>query len=409
VRGAARVLFLTVFIDLMGFGIVVPILAFSAKEYGVDGLTLGLILGSFSLMQFLFSPIWGRLSDRIGRRPVLMASLFGNVLGFATFAFASNVAMLFASRILCGVAAASISTAQAYVADSTDDAGRAKGMAIIGMAFGLGLVLGPPMGGILSSAGVSLHLPATLLPGAVAATLSGIALLLATFALPESNPRKVSTARWSVIDSESWKIFFRTRGLRLAGTSLAVLMCTLASLAPILVLVGRDRYALSARQVGYLFGLMGIVVVVLQLTAIGRIVKRLGDVGAALTGAGALMLGLVLVPWTQDTRMLIAATCLMGVGQGLCNPTLSAYISKMAPTAQRGGILGVSSSLTALARVIGPALAGLAYDALKAPGALLTQAVIVTIAIVLAARLVIRAQDPALRSPGTASTSLPRT
>jgi MFS transporter, DHA1 family, tetracycline resistance protein len=409
VRGAARVLFLTVFIDLMGFGIVVPILAFSAKEYGVDGLTLGLILGSFSLMQFLFSPIWGRLSDRIGRRPVLMTSLFGNVLGFVTFAFASNVAMLFASRILCGVAAASISTAQAYVADSTDDAGRAKGMAIIGMAFGLGLVLGPPLGGILSSAGASLSLPATLLPGAAAATLSGIALLLATFALPESNPRKVSTGRWSVVDTESWKIFFHSRGLRLAGSSLAVLMCTLASLAPILVLVGRDRYALSARQVGYLFGLMGVVVVVLQLTVVGRLTKRLGDLGAALTGAGALMLGLLLVPWTQDTRVLIAATCLMGVGQGLCNPTLSAYISKMAPAAHRGGILGVSSSLTALARVLGPALAGLAYDALKAPGALLTQTAIVTIAIVLAARLITRQQDPAVPSPHTASTSLPRT
>lgn len=391
VRGASRVLFLTVFIDLMGFGIVVPVLAFSAKEYGVDGMTLGLILGSFSLMQFLFSPIWGRLSDRIGRRPVLMASLFGNIVGFITFAFASNVAMLFASRILCGVAAASISTAQAYVADSTDEAGRAKGMALIGMAFGLGLVLGPPIGGILSSAGAGLHLPSTLLPGAAAAMLSAIALLIAIFALPESNPRgDRNPARWSPIDTENWRIFFRTRGLRLAGTSLAVLMCTLASLAPILVLVGRDRFGLSTRQVGYLFGLMGVVVVVLQLTAVDRITRRLGDIGAALAGAGALMLGLLLVPWTQDTRVLIAATCLMGIGQGLCNPTLSAYISKIAPASHRGGILGVSSSLTALARVIGPVLAGLAYDALQTPGALFSQAAVVAIAVVLAMRLIAR-------------------
>jgi MFS transporter, DHA1 family, tetracycline resistance protein len=387
-RGAFRVLFLTVFIDLMGFGIVVPVLAFSAKEYGVDGMTLGLILGSFSLMQFLFSPIWGRLSDRIGRRPVLMVSLFGNVLGFITFAFASNVAMLFASRILCGVAAASISTAQAYVADSTDDQGRAKGMAIIGMAFGLGLVLGPPIGGLLSSASIDWQLPAPLLPGAVAALLSATALLLATFALPESNPRKPrSGGRWSPIDTASFEVFFHTRGLRLAGLSLAVLMCTLASLAPILVLVGRDRFGLSAKEVGYLFGLMGVIVVVLQLTAIDRMTRLAGDIGTALTGAGSLMLGLLLVPWTQDTRVLIIATCLMGVGQGLCNPTLSAYISKIAPPAERGGILGVSSSLTALARVIGPALAGLAYDSLRTPGAVFSQAIIVTIAIVLALRL----------------------
>lgn len=387
-RGAFRVLFLTVFIDLMGFGIVVPVLAFSAKEYGVDGLTLGLILGSFSLMQFLFSPIWGRLSDRIGRRPVLMASLFGNVIGFTTFAFASNVAMLFASRIICGIASSSIPTAQAYVADATDDEGRAKGMAIIGMSFGLGLVLGPPMGGLLSSASTSLALAAPLLPGLVAALLSATALCLAAFLLPESNPRKPrGPERWSPVDIESYKVFFRVRGLRLAGLALATLMCALASLSPILVLVGRDRFGLSAKEVGYLFGLMGIVVVLLQLTVLDRIAKRLGDVTSALMGAGSLMLGLLLVPWTQDTRVLVLATCLMGVGQGLCNPTLSAYISKIAPPTERGGILGVSSSLTALARVIGPAVAGLAYDALRTPGALYSQAVIVTIAIVFAVRL----------------------
>lgn len=256
------------------------------------------------------------------------------------------------------------------------------------MAFGLGLVLGPPLGGLLSSAGLSLHLRATLLPGVAASLLSATALLLATFALPESNPRNIRrSGRWSPIDTESWRVFFRTRGLRLAGLSLAVLMCTLASLSPILVMVGRDRFGLSAKEVGYLFGLMGVIVVMLQLTAIDRITRRLGDVGTAITGAAALMIGLLLVPGTRDTRMLILATCLMGVGQGLCNPTLSAYISKMAPPTERGGILGVSSALTALARVIGPALAGLAYDGLQTPGALFSQALIVTIAIALAARL----------------------
>ena len=402
---AARALFLTVFIDLMGFGIVVPILAFSAKTYGASGLTLGLILGSFSLMQFLFSPVWGRLSDRTGRRPVLMASLAGNVLGFLCFAFAVNVAMLFASRILCGVAAASIATAQAYVADSTDDAGRAKGMALIGMAFGLGLVLGPPLGGILSAFGASLHLSPTLVPGAAAATLSATALLIAIFALPESRksgeaPR--GAGRWPLLDDESWSLFFRTRGLRLAGGALAVLMCTLASLAPILVLIGRDRFGLTAKQVGYLFGLMGVVVVLLQASAVDRVTRRLGDVGAGLTGAACLMLGLLLIPFTRDVKLLVGATCLMGVGQGLCNPALSSYISKVAPASHRGGILGVSSSLNALARVVGPALAGFAYDTFAAPGALLSQAVVVTIAIALGVRLI------AAAAPATLERTLPR-
>lgn len=378
-----RVLFLTVFIDLLGFGIVVPMLAFCAKQYGASGAVLGMILGSFSLMQFLFSSIWGRLSDRAGRRPVIMASLLGNVLGFCVFALASNVPMLFASRILCGIAAASVSTAQAYIADSTDEANRSAGMALIGMAFGLGIVLGPPLGGILSGFFSSPNL----LPGAVAACLSAIAFTMAAFALPESNPRRAQAARWSLLDHESWLIFFRLRELRLAGASLAALMFTLASLAPILVLVGRDRFTMSAREVGYLFGLMGLVVVALQATVIGWLTRRAGDVGTGISGAAALMLGLLIVPFTHSRGALVVAVCLMGAGQALCNPALSAYISKISPPTQRGAILGVSTSLNALARVFGPAAAGLAYDALRAPGALLSQAAVVTLGIVLSLRL----------------------
>lgn len=388
-RSASRVLFLTVFIELMGFGIVVPILAFSAKEYGASGMTLGLVLGSFSLAQFLFSPVWGRLSDRVGRRPVLMGSLCGDIAGFLTFAFASNVALLFASRILSGIAGASIATAQAYIADSTDEEGRAKGMAIIGMAFGLGLVLGPPIGGILSGIGVDWNLPPNLLPGLVAAALSAGALLLASVALPESKPPDATpAARWSLIDTEGWRIFFHTRALRLGGGALATLMCTLASLAPILVLIGRDAFALDAKRIAYLFGLMGVVVVLLQATAVARVARRVGDIGAAMIGAAALIAGLLLIPFTRDLRLLIAATCLMGVGQGMCNPALSSFLSKVAPPTHRGAVLGVSSSMNALARVLGPALAGLAYDAWRGPGALFTQAAVVMVGIALAARLV---------------------
>jgi MFS transporter, DHA1 family, tetracycline resistance protein len=385
-----RVLFLTVFIDLMGFGIVVPILAFCSKQYGASGMTLGLILGSFSAMQFLFSPIWGRLSDRIGRRPVLMISLFGNILGFGTFAFASNVAMLFATRIFSGIASASISTAQAYIADTTDEQSRSREMARISMAFGLGLILGPPIGGLLSSFGASsLHVPPNRLPGLAAATLSSIAMLMAIFMLPESlKPDSASAAhRRSLFDNESWRILFHTRGLRLAGSSLAVIMCALASLSPMLVLIGRDRFGLAARDVGYLLGVMGIVVVILQWSAIHWFTERLGDVGTGVLGAGALMLGLLLVPLTHARGVLIVATCLMGVGQGLCHPTISAFVTKIAPSSHRGGILGVLSSMTALARMFGPALVGFAYDLLKTPGAIFLQAAIVSVGIALAMRL----------------------
>jgi MFS transporter, DHA1 family, tetracycline resistance protein len=388
-RWPLRVLFLTVFIDLMGFGIVVPILAFVSKEYGASGLTLGLILGSFSLMQFLFSPLWGRLSDRIGRRPVLMISLFGNVLGFSCFALASNVAMLFATRILSGIASASIPAAQAYIADTANEANRAKEMGRISMAFGLGLVLGPPFGGLLSGLATDMGLRPNVLPGAAAAALSSIALLMAIFALPES--LAATSGRhakgWSILDTGSWRILFGTRALRLGGLALAVLMCTLASLAPILVLAGRDRYSLSAREVGYLMGLMGVVVVALQLGLTHRLTRRFGDLGAGLLGAASLVAGLLIVPASMLRAPLIAAVCLMGVGQGLCHPTLSAFISKVAPSEHRGGILGVSSSMTALARVVGPALAGLAYDAYRTGGAVASQVLIAAIGIALLVRL----------------------
>lgn len=388
-RWPLRILFLTVFIDLMGFGVVVPILAFVSKEYGASGMTLGLILGSFSLMQFLFSPLWGRLSDRIGRRPVLMISLFGNVLGFSCFALASNVAMLFATRILSGIASASIPAAQAYIADTAGEESRAKEMGRISMAFGLGLVLGPPFGGLLAGLATDMGLRPNALPGAAAAALSSIALLMAVFALPESlsATSERHAKRWSILDTESWRTLFQMRSLRLAGVGLAVLMCTLASLAPILVLAGRDRYALTAREIGMLMGLMGVVVVLLQLGLLERLARRFGDVGTALVGAGSLIVGLAVVPLTIHRAPLIAAVCLMGIAQGLCHPTLSAFISRVAPSAQRGGILGVSSSMTALARMIGPALAGFAYDALRTEGAIGSQIAVAMVGIALLARL----------------------
>jgi MFS family permease len=384
-RWPLRVLFMSIFIDLMGFGIVVPILAFVSKEYGASGMTLGLILGSFSLMQFLFSPVWGRLSDRIGRRPVLMISLFGNVLGFSCFALASNVFLLFATRIISGIASASIPAAQAYIADTTDESTRAKEMGRISLAFGLGLVLGPPLGGFLSGLGTDLHFRPTVLPGVAAALMSSVALLLAIFALPESLKPGAAAAhvRGSILDHDSWALVFRTRALRLGAGGLAILMCTLASLAPILVLVGRDRYALTAREIGAFMGLMGVVVIALQLGILDRLSRRFGDVLTSMIGGAALVAGLLLIPLTDARVVLAVAICLSGVGQGLCHPALSAFISKVAPPSHRGGILGVSSSMTALARVIGPALVGLAYDALKTGGAIASQVIVVAIGMTL--------------------------
>src|SRR5438128_4235690 len=178
-RSSLLVLFLTVFIDLIGFGMVIPFLSFYAREYGASGATVGAVVGIYSIMQFFFAPVWGRMSDRVGRRPVILLSLAASCSGYFLFAFAHSFAMLFVSRIIAGVGGANIGTAQAYIADTTTVENRAKGMGIIGAAFGMGFILGPPMSGILSAIGIKHGLHGNLLPGAVAAGLSLTALLIA--------------------------------------------------------------------------------------------------------------------------------------------------------------------------------------------------------------------------------------
>src|ERR1051325_10205126 len=167
---------------------VIPFLSFYAREYGASGTTVGAVVGIYSIMQFFFAPVWGRMSDRIGRRPVLLISLTASCLGYLLFGFARNLVMLFASRVIAGAGGANIGTAQAYIADSTTAENRAKGMGLIGAAFGMGFILGPPLSGILSAVGIHHHLPGNLLPGLVAATMSLGALLLALFVLGESKP-----------------------------------------------------------------------------------------------------------------------------------------------------------------------------------------------------------------------------
>jgi DHA1 family tetracycline resistance protein-like MFS transporter len=152
-RSSLLVLFLTVFIDLIGFGMVIPFLSFYAREYGASGIAVGAVVGIYSIMQFFFAPVWGRLSDRVGRRPILLVSLVASTSGYLLFAFSRSLTVLFASRIVAGAGGANIGTAQAYIADSTTSEQRAKGMGLIGAAFGMGFILGPPLSGFLSAFG----------------------------------------------------------------------------------------------------------------------------------------------------------------------------------------------------------------------------------------------------------------
>lgn len=388
-KGSLLVLFLTVFIDLLGFGIVVPLLAYYAEAYGASGFTLGMILGSYSLMQFFFSPVWGRMSDRIGRRPVLIASLSGNVVGYALFAISNDITLLMISRIVSGIAAANIATAQAYVADTTTPENRAKGMGLIGAAFGLGFIFGPPAGGLLAHLGTSLGYSGNLFPGLLAAGASLAAVTIAFFHLPESKKPDVRPRSGlpPQFDPSMIRLVISNTGLHLSLVTLFLMIMAFAGMEPSVVLYGKDKFNFTTRELGYFFGFMGVIVAALQGGVIGRVAKRFGDIGAAIFGATSLFVGMSLIPIVSTVPMLVVVAVFIAIGQGFVYPSLTSHISKLAPEEHRGSILGISTASSSLSRVFGPIVAGMLYDKWAGYGAFWGLALGVLVGIVLATRL----------------------
>lgn len=384
------VIFLTIFIDLLGFGIVIPLLAFFARQYGATGKTVGIVVGVYSLMQFIFSPMWGRLSDRIGRRPVLLISLAGSVIGYTLFAFSRDLVALFVARMIAGIAAANIGTAQAYIADSTTPENRARGMGLIGAAFGLGFILGPPIGGLLSHVGTTWHLPGNLLPGLAAAALSLTALLLALSSLEESRSIVVVPRRRMApqFDREVWKSIATAPGLRIVFITFFLIILAFSGMETTVTLFGRDRFNFTARDLGYFFGFMGIIVASIQGGGIGALTRRFGERRLVLAGAGFLAVGFALVPAVENPRMLYFVAILIALGQGMSYPSLSSLTSRTSGPGDHGSMLGIQASIGSLARIIGPLLAGFIYDAFGNRGPFFSSAILSALAFVIALGLV---------------------
>lgn len=384
------VIFLTIFIDLLGFGIVIPLLAFFARQYGATGKTVGIVVGVYSLMQFIFSPMWGRLSDRIGRRPVLLISLAGSVIGYTLFAFSRDLVALFVARMIAGIAAANIGTAQAYIADSTTPENRARGMGLIGAAFGLGFILGPPVGGLLSHVGTTRHLPGNLLPGLAAAALSLTALLLALSSLEESRSIVVAPRRRMApqFDPEVWKSIATAPGLRIVFLTFFLIILAFSGMETTVTLFGRDRFNFTARDLGYFFGFMGIIVASIQGGGIGALTRRFGERRLVLAGAAFLAAGFALVPAVENPRMLYFVAILIALGQGISYPSLSSLTSRTSGPGDHGSMLGIQASIGSLARIIGPLLAGFIYDAFGNRGPFFSSAILSALAFVIALGLV---------------------
>ena len=385
-KASLAVLFLTVFIDLIGFGMVIPFLSFYAREYGASGATVGMVVGVYSIMQFFFAPILGRLSDRIGRRPVILISLTASCAGYFLFAVSRSLTLLFVSRIIAGAGGANIGTAQAYIADKTTPENRAKGMGIIGAAFGMGFILGPPMSGILSHVGTRHGMAGNLLPGLVAGSLSMIALLIAFFVLGESKapdlrPRSGIPPQF---DKRVWKAM-ASQGLLLAiMQTLFLTLLAVSGMETSVTLHARDRFHFAQLDLAWFFLFMGVIVAAIQGGLIGRLAKRFGERTLVAIGAASFTIGLALVPLVWHVPMLYGVAFFIAIGQGLSYPSLTSLVTKASPASEHGSMLGIASGIGSLARFLGPIWCGFLYDIAQARGAFFGSAVLTAIAFVIA-------------------------
>jgi MFS family permease len=378
-KPSVLVVFLTVFIDLIGFGIVLPLLPIYSRNFGAKGLVIGAIMSSYSLMQFLFAPAWGRLSDRIGRRPVLLVSTAGAAISYALFAIGSGLAgqtallVLVASRVFAGICGANITVAQAYIADITPVAERSKKMGLIGMAFGLGFIFGPFIGSV-SITGISIdflhiHIPGIGIqgPGWVAMGLCAANFILALAILPESwQPTSEHVAARPRL--AQWLHTFDQPkvGLLVLVFFLAT-FCFTCFETTLGLLVGKNFHLdvhrdQDAKVIGYLFAFCGIIGAVVQGGAIGKMVKRSGE--ARLIANSLFMVAISMAPmpfihgsgagaWT----LLLLTLSILSIGSSLTRPPVFGLISILTPAHEQGATIGLAQSAGSLARIVGPIFA----------------------------------------------------
>lgn len=354
---ALGLMFLTVFIDLIGFGIIIPVLPLYAKQFGADGFTVGLLLTSYSLMQFFFAPMWGRLSDKIGRRPVLLISLCTSAIGYTIWGFSNSLPMLFLSRIVAGFGNANLAVAQAFISDVTPEDYRSQGMGMIGAAFGLGFVLGPAIAGISTSFGVH---PNTL--GFVAAVFSVIDLIFTAIYLPEPKSRSESSHNPFANGASFYFSTVTDKRFFLSMFIIFISTFAFANMETTLVLLTAQYYNFNYRENSSLFVGLGIVMVFIQGFLIRKIGKKYPDQPLIAVGTALIAVGLVMVPITHNLVVLCIGLILLATGSGINNPSSSSLLSKLAPKEHTGGIMGVGQSMSTLGRILGPVVGGYLFD-----------------------------------------------
>jgi len=350
------VIALTVFIDITGYGIIIPLLPFYANEFQAGPAALGILIASFATMQFFFSPLLGKASDKVGRKPILLLSLLLSFIGFTIFSFADSYLMLLFSRIIAGIATER-AVAQAYIADVTDHKSRTKELGKIGAASGAGFIIGPVLGGVLSTYGYSV-------PGYAAMILTTINILSVISFLPEPQRQKEK------IHENARRSLGYLRGLLdslrkpLLGPTLVILfIVTVAfSTIPVIVpLLSIDYFNFSSLELSFVFIYIGLIQIVMQGFLIGKISKRLGDDKLIALGPIFMAAGTILMPSFQDVIIFFIGNSLLAAGFGLINTSIPAFLSKRIAFNEQGSVLGIASSVSSIANIPGPLIIGFIY------------------------------------------------
>ncbi len=357
-RTPLAIIFSIVFIDLLGFGIVIPILpSYAQRGFGAGDLTVGLIIASFSAMQFIFTPLFGKISDRRGRRPLLILGLCFSAAGYILFGLVNSLLLLFVSRLLAGIGGANISAAQAYIADVTPPEERAKGMGLVGAAFGLGFLFGPLIGGLLAPYGYHV-------PGFVAAGLSTAALCLTIFFLPEppADRKHAAQIRKIFLSADDFRSIARRPEIgRLIGLYFFIIFATANTYATFPIYGAKD-FGMSDREIGYIFGIIGFFGALMQGGVIRHAVKYMNEKRVFLIGSIVTALGFLFLGLAPSVPLVYAAATIYSVGANTVMPVGLSLISQRTNPREQGSILGINQSLSSLARVLGPINGGFLFE-----------------------------------------------
>jgi len=367
-------IFLTVFIDLLGFGILIPILpSFSVKELHIDEAAIGIAIAIYSFVQFLFNPILGKMSDKYGRKPVIVVCLFLNAMGYIVFSFTHSYILLLVSRVIAGIGGSSIGVAQAYISDVTTRENRSKGMGLIGAAFGLGFVFGPLIGGLLAEYGYAVT-------GYVAAGFSLLAFLLTIFYLPESLKKNQSSEQTQnqlkrkIFDFAAMKKILQKPDLAILVLLFFILTFSFANIYGTFALLGLKVYGFTDMQNGYMFGIVGLTSAIVQGGLIGRINKLMSKKTILIIGSFVIMISLAMIPYAGTFLGLALVSIALSYGTGTFQPTVLSLISEVTSETEQGITLGLNQSLSSFARVLGPLWGGFAFEYLGYPFPFLTGA-----------------------------------